>query len=125
MAVRNAKCFQLFVLLAEKTQLFLSNRLVTNLCIAASVLYPNHVTTGKSLIVETFVGLSAWEGFFVCAREESISLERGSRRRGRVTALGVCQQNIHPCEENVLRTPVYFMLCCPWCVSEHILNPLT
>ena len=37
MAVKNAKCFQLFALLAEKTQLFLSNRLVKNLFIAASV----------------------------------------------------------------------------------------
>ena len=63
MAVRNAKCFQLFALLAEKTQLFLSNRLAKSLSIAASVLYPQHVTTGKSFIVETFPGLRAWEGF--------------------------------------------------------------
>ena len=49
---------QLFALLAEKILLFLSNRLVKNLFIAESVLYPNHVTTGKSLIVETFPGSS-------------------------------------------------------------------
>jgi hypothetical protein len=63
MAVKNAKCSQLFALLAEKIRLFLSNRLVKSLFIAESVLYPNHVTTGKSLTVETFVGLRTWEGF--------------------------------------------------------------
>jgi uncharacterized membrane protein len=64
MAVKNAKCSQLFALLAGKILLFLSNLLVTNLFIAASVLYHLHVTTGKSLIVETFPDLRAWEGFF-------------------------------------------------------------
>jgi hypothetical protein len=49
MAVKSAKCSQLFALLAEKIRLFLSNHLVTNLYIAASALYLPHVTTGKSL----------------------------------------------------------------------------
>ena len=62
--VNNAKCSQLFALLAEKKLRFLSNHLVTNLSIAASAINPAHVATGKSLIVETFPGLSAWEGFF-------------------------------------------------------------
>jgi len=48
MAVKNAKCSQLFALLVEKTQLFLSNRLVTNLYIAASAFNPAHVTITKS-----------------------------------------------------------------------------
>jgi len=66
MAVKNAKFSQLlFALLAEKIRWFLSNRLVTNLCTAASALYPLHEATGKSLIVETFPGLRAWEGFFL------------------------------------------------------------
>jgi hypothetical protein len=72
MAVKNAKCFQLFALLAEKIRLFLSNLLVKNLYIA-SVLYPQHVATGKSFIVETFPGLRAWEGFFV-TKEVNISV---------------------------------------------------
>ena len=63
MAVKNAKCSQLFALHAEKIRWFLSNRLAKNLSIAASVLYLQHVTTGKSLIVKTFPGLTAWEGF--------------------------------------------------------------
>ena len=65
MAVNNAKCSQLFVLLAEKIRWFLSNRRVTNLSIVASVLYHLHVATGKSFIVETFSGLRAWEGFLL------------------------------------------------------------
>jgi uncharacterized membrane protein len=48
MAVKNAKCFQLFALLAEKIQRFLSNRLVKNLYIAASVFNSANVITGKS-----------------------------------------------------------------------------
>jgi hypothetical protein len=69
MAVKNAKCSQLFALLAEKIRWFLSNRLVTKLSIA-SALYPQHVATGKSLIVEIFLGLTAWEGFFFVPREK-------------------------------------------------------
>jgi len=57
--VNNAKCSQLFALLAEKKLRFLSNLLVTNLSIAASAINPAHAATGKSLIVETFPGLSA------------------------------------------------------------------
>src|SRR5665648_188275 len=75
MAVKNAKCSLLFALLVEKKRWFLFNRLVTNLYIAASALYPNHVTTGKSLIVEPFPSLRAWEGFW-CYRGDRISLER-------------------------------------------------
>jgi hypothetical protein len=70
MAVKNAKCSQLFALLTEKIRLFLSNRLVKNLFIAASVLYPQHVTTGKSFIIETFPGLRAWEGFLLLLGEK-------------------------------------------------------
>ena len=69
MPVKNVKGSQLFALLAEKIPLFLSNRLVKNLYIA-SVLYPQHVTTGKSLIVETFPGLRAWEGFLLLRGEK-------------------------------------------------------
>ena len=65
MAVKNAKCSQLFALLAEKIRWFLFNHLVKNRSIA-SVLYPLHVATGKSLIVETFMGLRGWEGFCLC-----------------------------------------------------------
>ena len=64
MAVKNAKWSQLFALLVEKKLLFLSNHLATNLFIAASAFNPAHVATGKSLIVETFLGLRVWEGFF-------------------------------------------------------------
>jgi len=56
MAVKNAKFSQLFALPAEKILLFLSNRLVKNLYIV-SALYPQHITSGKSLRVETFPGL--------------------------------------------------------------------
>src|SRR5665648_907549 len=77
MAVKNAKCSQLFALLVEKKRWFLFNRLVTNLYIAASALYPSHVTTGKSLIVNRrnlpeFKSL----GGFWCYRGDRISLER-------------------------------------------------
>jgi len=74
MAIKNAKCSQLFALLAEKIRWFLSNRLVTNLSIA-SVLYPQHVTSGNSFMVETFLGLSLG-GFSLCLGGEYI-LERG------------------------------------------------
>ena len=70
MAVKNAKCSQLFALLAEKKLLFLSNRLRIDLFIAASVLYLQHVATGKSLLVETFPGLRAWEGFLLLLGEK-------------------------------------------------------
>jgi hypothetical protein len=63
MAVKNAKCSQLFVLLVEKNAQFLSNHLVTNLCIAASALFPQHVATGKSLILETLPGFKSLGGF--------------------------------------------------------------
>ena len=76
---------------------------------------PNNITIIKSFNVETFLGFGAWEGFLLLAG-------RGDRG-GRVTALGVCQQNIHPCGENVLENPAYFMPSCPWCVCEHILDP--
>ena len=75
MAVKNAKCSQLFALLVEKKLLFLSNRLATNLYIAASVLYPANVTTGKSLIVETFPGSRAsLGGFFLLPGEKVLLL---------------------------------------------------
>ena len=64
MAVKNAKCSQLFVLLVEKKLLSLSDRLVTNRFIAASVLFPLHVATGKLLIVETFPSLRSLGRFF-------------------------------------------------------------
>jgi hypothetical protein len=63
MLVKNAKCSQLFALLAEKKQRFLSNLLVTNLYIAASAFSPANVITGRSFIVKTFPSLTAWEGF--------------------------------------------------------------
>ena len=63
MPVKNAICSQLYARLVKKKRLFLSNRLVTNLCIAA--LHLQHVITGKSFIVEPFPGLRAWEGFIV------------------------------------------------------------
>ena len=56
--VDHAKFSQLFALLAEKIQWFLSNRLVKNRFIAVSVLYLNHVTNIKSFNVETFPALS-------------------------------------------------------------------
>jgi hypothetical protein len=65
MVVKNAKCSQLFALLAEKIRWFHSNRLVKSQSIVASVLYPLHATTGKSFIVEAFPSLKAWEGFFL------------------------------------------------------------
>ena len=65
MVVKKAKWSQLFALLVEKKRLLLSNGLVTNLSIDVRALCPLHVETGKSLIVETFPGLRAWEGFFV------------------------------------------------------------
>jgi hypothetical protein len=74
MAVKNAKCSQLFVLLAEKIRLFLSNRLVTNLFIAASVLYSANVITGKSLIVETFPSSRASLGRFFLLLGEKVLL---------------------------------------------------
>lgn len=65
----------------EKKLLFISDRLVINLCIAASVLYPQHIATGKSLIVETFLALMAWEGFLLLLREIN-----GDRRGGLLLA---------------------------------------
>ena len=47
MDVKNAKCSQLFALLAERKLLFLSNRLVTNLYIAVSAFNLAHATTIK------------------------------------------------------------------------------
>jgi hypothetical protein len=41
MAVKNAKCSQLFALLVGKIRWFLSNRLAKSLSIAVSVLYSN------------------------------------------------------------------------------------
>jgi hypothetical protein len=76
--VNNAKCSQLFALLVEKKLQFLSNHLVTNLFIAASAINPAHVATGKSLIVETFLGLSAWEGFFFLEGPFSPSMATGT-----------------------------------------------
>ena len=66
MAVKNARCSQLFALLTEKIRWFLSNCLVKNLYIAASALYPR----SKSLRIETFPGLMSLGGFFVVARGE-------------------------------------------------------
>ena len=70
MAIKNAKCSQLFALLAEKIRWFLSNRLVTNLYTAASVMYPSHVTTIKLLIVETFPGSKSLRRFSVVTKKE-------------------------------------------------------
>ena len=70
MSVKNVICSPLFVLLAEKTPRFLSNRLVTNQFIAVSAMYPQHVTTFKSFNVETFLGFRAWEGFLLLAGEK-------------------------------------------------------
>ena len=64
MAVKNAKCFQLFARLVEKIQWFLSNHRVKSLFIAVSALCHLRVTTINSIIVETFLGFRAWEGFF-------------------------------------------------------------
>ena len=58
MAVKNAKCCQQFALLAEKIPMVPFNG-VKRQFIVASVLYPQHVATGKSLIVETFLGLNS------------------------------------------------------------------
>ena len=67
--VDHAKCSPAVCATCGKELLFLSNRLVTNLSIA-SVLYPPHVATGKSVIVETFPGLMSLGGFFVVTRGE-------------------------------------------------------
>ena len=64
MVIKNAKCSQLFALFAEKKRLFLSNRLVKKRSIE-SVLSPPYLATGKSLIVETYPGLRAWEVFLL------------------------------------------------------------
>ena len=70
MAVKNARCSQLFALLAEKIRLFLSNLLVKNLSIAASVLFPKHVPAIRSFNLETFPGLRVWEGFLLLTGEK-------------------------------------------------------
>jgi len=70
MAAKSAKCSQLSALLAEKNVRFLSNRLVTNLSIVASALYPLHAAIGKSFIVENFPGLRAWEVFLFYSRRK-------------------------------------------------------
>jgi len=64
---------QLFARLAEMSRWFLSNRRAKNLFIV-SALVPNHVPTIESFNVETFPGLSAWEGFLLLGGGE-----RGSR----------------------------------------------
>ena len=62
--VNNAKCSQLFALLAVKKQRFLSNLLATNLYIAVSAINPVHVATGKSLYSRNLLGLKCLGGFF-------------------------------------------------------------
>jgi DNA-binding helix-hairpin-helix protein with protein kinase domain len=62
--------------------------------------------------------------FFSVTTGKEIPFTENGDRRERVTALGVCQQDIHPCGENVLWVSAYFMSSCPWCVSEHILDPM-
>ena len=69
MLVKNDKCSQLFALLVKKKPLFLSNRLRTDLFIAANAMYPQHVTTFRSFNVETFPGLCSWEVFLWLGRE--------------------------------------------------------
>ena len=76
MAVKNVKCSQLFVLLVEKNVLFLFNHLVTNLYIAVSALYPQHVATGKSFIVKNFPGLLGLGSFFVLVRLRLICIKK-------------------------------------------------
>jgi len=66
MAVKNAKCSQLFALLVEKNVRFLSNLLVKNQSIAVSALYPLHVATGKLFIIKKNPpGLKRLGGFFL------------------------------------------------------------
>jgi hypothetical protein len=83
MLVKNAKCSQLFALLVEKKQLFLSNHLATNLYIAASAFNPAHVTITKLFIVEAFPSLIAWEGFFFIPKKIIIFEDRIHSRNGK------------------------------------------
>ena len=115
-AVNNVKCSQLFALLVEKKRWFLSNRLAKNLFIAASVFNPANVTTGKSLKVKTFPGLSAWEGFLL--RGEIVE----TAGRGLLHS-AFASITFIPAGRMLCWTPAYFMSGCPWCVSEHILDP--
>jgi len=69
MAFKDVKCSQLFAHHVEKKPRFLSDCQVTNQSITASALYLNHVTTIKSLFVETFLVL-AWEDLFVVSKKE-------------------------------------------------------
>jgi len=62
--VNNVRCSQLFVLLVEKKQLYLSNHLVTNQCIAVTATSLVHATIGKLLIVKTFPSFKCVGRFF-------------------------------------------------------------
>ena len=63
--VNHVKCSLLFALLVESKPLYLSNLLVINQYIAVIATNHAHVAIGKLLlIVKTFRGLNALEGFF-------------------------------------------------------------
>ena len=94
MVVKNAKCSQLFVLLVEKIRWFLSNHLVKNLSIVASVLYHLHVTTGKSLSYSrNLLGLKCLGRFFLYTKVEDINFWKPEARDSNWLTMVTCKGN--------------------------------
>ena len=114
MVIKNAKCSQLFTILEENNVRFLSDRLVTNQFIAASVMSLDHVTTIKSLFVETFPGLSLERSLLLLGQGGEFSTWKWVNAKDQFVKTSVFSRpSLFPKAQEVVNLP--------WCNGQYTL----